>query len=135
MTTIGRISAWFLSLLVAVCLFCFLWPLGSISSFFFLFRITMIFAFPVSLLYLPAVIFIRDTKKERFWQLLVSGILIGPISMALWGIILTLRGADPHTLWQGDLGPGLGAGLLFALIIGSLTITFYLVALRLLSSI
>lgn len=94
----------------------------------------MIFAFPVSLLYLPAVIFIRDAKKERLWQILVSGILIGPACMALWGLILTLRGGDPHSLWQGDgLGPGLAAGLVFALIVGSLTITFYLIALKLLS--
>lgn len=90
----------------------------------------MIFAFPVSLLYLPAVISIKDAKNERFWQLLVSGILIGPISMALWGLILTFRGADPRLLWQGELGPGLGAGLVFALIVGSLTITLYLIALR-----
>jgi hypothetical protein len=55
---------------------------------------------------------------------LSSGILIGPMSLALWGFILQLRGAV-RSVWQGDgLVPGLEQCMVFALIVGSLTSTF-----------
>jgi hypothetical protein len=83
------------------------------------------FALPVSFLYLPVVIAIKDAKGGRLWAVLVSGILIGPVSLALWGFILHLRGAAVRSLWQGDgLAPGLEQCMVFALIVGSLTSTF-----------
>ncbi len=128
MNTFGRVGAWFTSLLLSVTIFCLLWP---IASFLFVFRITMTFAFPVSLLYLPAVIGIKNAREGRLRTLLVSGILIGPVSLCAWGLILQLRGAAAHSVWWGDgLAPGLAGGLVFALIVGSLTTTFYVATLR-----
>jgi hypothetical protein len=96
----------------------------------------MMFAFPVWCLYLPFVIALKDAEERRMWITLVSGILIGPASVALWGLILLRRGGDPHEIWYGDpllcaLG-GIGAGMVFALIVGFLTISSYVIALKVL---
>ena len=53
--------------------------------------------------------------------ILISGILLGPAALALWGLILQLRGDDPNTIWQGDPLIGMGgiSAIVFALIVGS----------------
>ena len=96
------------------------------------FLIIMTFAFPVWCLCLPFVIAFKDAQKGRLWILLVGGTLIGPVSMALWSLFLQLRGEDPHEIWYGDPLAGIGgfACIIFALIVGFLTTSIYLVSLR-----
>jgi hypothetical protein len=126
MTTIRNIALWFGSLLVSVSLFSLLY---GPASFLFVFRITMIFALPVAFLYLPFVISISDAEDGRIRTILGSGILIGPVSLANWGLILGLSGH--HSIWDGDgIGPGLAAGLIFALVVGLLTAAFYVISLK-----
>lgn len=98
------------------------------------FRVAIVFAIPVWCLYLPFVIALKDAEGWRIWIILLSGILIGPTSLALWGLTLQLRGGDPHNIWQGDPLIGLGgiAAMIFAAIVGFLTTSFYLIALRVL---
>lgn len=96
----------------------------SPGGFHFVFRITMIFALPVACLYIPFAISLRDAEEGRIWTILGSGIVIGPASLAVWG---TAHGSG----WQSDdIGPGLGGGLLCALIVGSLTTLIYVIALK-----
>ena|ERR1035437_101727 len=90
MDILRRICLWFGSLMLSITLF---------SLFFYgyailIFRITMIFAFPVWCLCLPFVIAFKDVEKRRPWILLLGGTLIGPASLALWCLILQLRGGD-----------------------------------------
>jgi hypothetical protein len=101
---------------------------------FLIFRVAMTFALPVWCLYLPVVIALKDAEEGRIWTILFSGILIGPASLALWGLILQLRGGDAHQIWHGDPLVGLGgiAAITFALIVGFLTTSFYVIALRIL---
>jgi hypothetical protein len=131
LNTLGRIGVWFASLFLSVAVFCLLFPIGSLASFFFLFRITLTFALPVSLLYLPVVAALKDAQRWRLCVLLVSGILIGPACLGIWGLILQLRGTAVSSVWRGD---GMATGLLncmvFALIVGSLTTTLYETALE-----
>jgi len=127
MDILRRIGLWFGSLILSVTLFSLLLD----GPLIFIFRITMIFAFPVWCLCLPFVIAFKDAEKRRPWILLLSGTLIGPASLALWCLILQLRGGDPHTIWYGD--PLAGPAWLFwiyALIVGFLTTSIYLVSLR-----
>ena len=142
-STKRRIGLWFGSLLVAVTLFSLFFCLffGSsgflrIGPAFLVFRVAMTFAFPVWCLYLPIVIALKDPEGRRIWTILVIGILIGPASLALWGLILLLRGGDPHMIWNGDplLGTlgGIAAGMVFALIVGFLTTSSYVIALKVL---
>jgi hypothetical protein len=138
---LGRVGLWFGSLLVAVTLFSLLLSLlfsiaGSfrVESVFMFFYVTMMFALPVWCLYLPFVIAIKDAEGRRIWTILVSGILIGPTSLGLWGLILLRRGGDPQKIWYGDpllgvLG-GIGAMMVCALIVGFLTTSFYVFALK-----
>jgi hypothetical protein len=133
MNTLRRIGLWAGSLILSVTLFSLLFSLlpnwgGAI---FLIFRVTMLFALPVWCLYLPFVIALKDAEERRIWTTLFSGILIGPASLSLWGFILQLGGGDPHKIWQGDplIGFGLNVGMIFALIVGFLTTSFYVIAL------
>jgi hypothetical protein len=101
--------------------------LGGAGSIFLIFRVTMTFAFPVGCLYLPVLIALRNTEEQRMPIILLGGILIGPASMALWGLVLEWRGGDTHRIWHGDplIGMGGFVAILFALIVGSLTTLFY----------
>lgn len=141
MDVLGRIGLWFGSLILSVSLFGVFFELllnprsswaGAAIPFFF--RITMTFAFPVWCLCLPFVIAFKDVQKRRLWILLLGGTLIGPVSLALWGLSLQLTGGDPHTIWYGDPLAGIGgiACMLFALIVGFLTTSIYLASLRIL---
>lgn len=131
---LGRIGLWFSSLLVAGLLFSVVFSLivGAAGTIFLIFRITMTFALPVGCLYLPVLIALRNREDQRMPLILLGGILIGPASMALWGIVLECRGGDAHTIWHGDPLTGVGGfvAMLFALIIGSLTTFFYFLGLK-----
>jgi hypothetical protein len=125
----GRIGLWFSSLLVAGLLFSVLFSriLGGAGSIFLIFRVTMTFALPVGCLYLPVLIALRNREEQRMPIILLGGILIGPASMALWGLVLEWSGGDTHTIWHGDPLTGMGGfvAILFALIVGCLTTFFY----------
>lgn len=126
MRRIRNIALWFASLVLAVSLFSLFW---GPAAFVFIFRVTMIFALPVACLYLPFVIALPDAENGRIGVILVSGVLFGPVALALWNFILGLRG---HPIWhEHDVGPGFAGFLLFALIVGSMTTTFYVIALKL----
>jgi hypothetical protein len=136
-----RIGLWFGSLLISATLFSLFMSLlfSTAGSFrfelvFIVFRVTMMFALPVSCLYLPFVLAFKKPVGRRIWTVLVTGILVGPASLGLWGLVLLIRGRDPHIIWDGDpllgvLG-GIGAGMVFALIVGFLTTSFYVFALK-----
>jgi hypothetical protein len=129
MNALKRIGLWFASLLLAVTFFSLLFKAGA----FIVFRVTMMLAFPVWCLYLPFVIALKDAEGWRMWTIMLSGTLIGPASLALWFLILVLRGGDPLTIWRGDpLGGSYGAVMIFALFVGFLTTSFYVTTLKLL---
>ncbi len=131
MNTLGRIGLWLGSLLFSVTLFSLLLTQGRAVP--LIFRISMVFALPAWCLYLPFVIALEDAEEGRIWTLLFSGILIGPASLVLWGLILQLRGGDPVAIWQGDpLIGGTSFVMICALIVGSLTTCVYVIALKVL---
>jgi hypothetical protein len=127
MNTLKRVGLWLASLLLAVGFFSLLFKAGA----FIVFRITMMLAFPVWCLYVPFVLALNDAEGWRIWIIMLSGTLIGPASLALWFLILVLRGGDPHTIWQGDpLGGSYGAVMIYALFVGFLTTSFYVATLK-----
>src|SRR5262249_54255587 len=141
MDRLRRISLSFASLLLAVTLFTLLFSLLFTGAGFFragtlllIFRVTVVFARPVWCLWVPLVIALKDAEERRIWTIFLSGIVIGPASLALWGLILQLRGGDPHRIWQGDPLIGLGgiAAMIFSAIVGFLTTSFYVIALKIL---
>jgi hypothetical protein len=137
-----RVGLWFASLPVAVSLFAGLFcafysgsPNNWAQALPAVFGVTMIFAFPVACLYLPVVIVLKDAAQRRLWILLVSGVLIGPVCMALWSVVLLLRGVSRHDVLYGDpllgsAGGALGA-MVFAFIVGTLTTVLYVFLLKL----
>jgi hypothetical protein len=131
---LGRIGLWFSSLLLAGLLFSVLSSLifGGAGSIFLIFRMTMTFAFPVGCLYLPVLIALGNEDDRRRPIIVLGGILIGPASMALWGLFLEWRGGNTHTIWNGDPLTGVGGfvAMFFALIVGSLTTLFYVFGLK-----
>ncbi len=135
MSTFSSIGLSFGSLLLSALLFSLSFSgLFRAGAFLPVFHVTMVFALPVWCLYLPFVIALKDAEARRIWTILFSGILIGPASLAFWSLILQLRGGDPYTIWHGDPLSGLGgiAAMIYALIVGFLTTSFYLLALRVL---
>jgi hypothetical protein len=131
MIVVRNTGLWFLSLFLSVCLFSLIYGRRyGLDSFAFVFRITMIFALPVACLYLPVVIALRDAEEGRMRIIAGVGVLIGPASLALWGLILAARG-EP-SVWRGDgIGFGVGTCLILASIVGCLTTMFYIMALKL----
>jgi hypothetical protein len=138
-SALQRIGLWFGSLLFSVTLFSLLLNLFmngperfAAAPALLIFRVTMTFALPVWCLYLPWVIALKDAKEQRIRTILVSGILIGPASMALWGLILQLKGEGAHKVWYGDPLIGMAGGsiasIIFALIVGFLTTSVYVIA-------
>jgi hypothetical protein len=143
-----RVGLSFVCLLLADALFSLLFALwatmaGSarISLAVPVFRTAMLLALPAWGVWLLIVIATkdtegRDTEGRKIWTILLSGILIGPASIALGSLILLLRGANPQMAWRGD--PLLGdlgsrpACMIFALIVGSFTSLFYVAALKVL---
>ncbi len=135
MNLLTRIGLWFGCLLLAVGLFSVLFirffsPGGEVM---FIFRITMMFAFPVWLLCLPLIVKLRDAEDNRIWIILASGILIGPLALTIWCLILQLFGGDAHAIWHADdLAPGTGICMIFASVVGFLTTLLYGIALKIL---
>lgn len=135
-----RIGLWFRSLVASVSLFSLLFTVhfsgpGAFraASILLAFRVTMIFALPAACLYLPFVIALKNAEERRTRTILVSGILIGPVSLVLWGLILLLRGGDPYKIWNGDpLAFGMAGAMIFALMVGFPTTFFYVIALKVL---
>jgi hypothetical protein len=131
MIAVRNTGLWFFSLLFSVGLFSLIYARRyGLESFVFVFRITMIFALPVACLYLPVVIALRDAEEGRMRIIAGVGVLIGPASLALWGLILVARGKP--SVWEGDgIGFGIVTCLILASIVGFLTTMFYVIALKL----
>jgi len=128
MRAISRILLSFCSLLLAVGIFS-IW-LGSMESWQFIFRVAMIFAFPVWLINLPFLLLLKNVDRHHGWVVPALGALIGPACLTLWCAILVLRGNTWASLWQGDPeAGGLESALIFASLIGLSTNSFYTVAL------
>lgn len=127
---LGRIGLWLGSMLIAGAFFSTLSCL--LFGPFMFFYLILIFGLPGWLLYLPFVMAVKDAEGRRIWTILDSGISIEPAAIGLWGLILVRRGGDPLSIWYGDplLGIGMGAGMIFALILGSLTTSIYVFALK-----
>lgn len=104
----------------------------SVGSVFLIFRVTLMVAFPIWCLSVPFVISLKDAEEGRIRTIFFRGILIGPAALALWCLILQLRGADPRMIWRGDPLTGIGGnlGVIFALIVGFLATSFYVIALK-----
>ena len=132
MNTLKRLGLWFGSLTLSATFFLLFSVLFRAWSVIVILRVTMVLGFPVWCLYLPFVIALKDAEERRIWITLLSGTLIGPASLALWGLMLQLRGGDPHEIWYGDPLIGLGgfAAMIFAFIVGFVTTSFYVIALR-----
>jgi hypothetical protein len=129
MTVLVRIGVWFGCVLIAAALFSALFI--RVGSVWFIFKVTLVFALPVGFLYLPFVLAFKDAEERRIWPILLSGILIGPASMFLWGLVLELRGEDAHLVWQGDgLGTGVFQEMIYATVVGLFTTVLYVVWLK-----
>ena len=139
-----RVGLSFVCLLLADALFSLLFALlgamggsASISLAVPVFRVALRIALPAWCVWLLIVIATkntegRDTEGRKIWTILLSGILVGPASIALRSLILLLRGANQQMVWHGDpllgeLGGGI-ACMIFALIVGSFTSVFYVAA-------
>jgi hypothetical protein len=83
------------------------------------FLTTLIYALPGACLYLP-IIGLKDAEERRIWLILISGTLIGPVSMALWCLFFQypLTGMAGRTI------------MVYATVVGSLTALFYAIALK-----
>ena len=104
--------------------------MGLVGSVVAIFSVTIMFALPVSLLYLPVVTTIEGTARWRKWILLLSGSLIGPIVIAIFAVMLRLGGSDPDKIWRGDplTGLGAGSGMMLAGIVGGMAALIYVIA-------
>lgn len=82
-------------------------------------------------MYLPFIVKLSDAEDNRIWIILVSGTLIGPLALAVWCLILQLRGGDAHDIWQGDpLAASTGACMIFASVVGFLATAIYGISLK-----
>jgi hypothetical protein len=127
-----RVCFWLISLLLAILSFSLLVG-GAMGSVVFVFRITMIFAFPAWCLYLPFIFFLRDADGRRSAMLLLTGILIGPAALIVWDLSHLLMGEDLFQgFWNGDPEAGMGAGydMIFASVVGFLTSAIYVLFLK-----
>jgi AbrB family looped-hinge helix DNA binding protein len=120
-----RIGLWFVCLLLAVTIFSVFFG----SGFLVVFQVTMMFALPVAVFYLPVVVTLKDA--ERVWTILISGLMIGPLVSVLWGIILQLRGGNPHMVWIGDgIDWGVVPCMAPAAAVGVVTTALYIAGLK-----
>jgi hypothetical protein len=134
-STLVRVFIWLGSLLLSVCLFSLLICHGApLKEMVVIFKITMMCALPAWFLYLPLVFLLKDAKERRGWILLATGFLIGPASMALWGLTLQLRGEDAHVVWLGGGDPTSFIGnTIYAAFVGFLTTGLYVTSVKFLS--
>ncbi len=127
MRTWQRIGLWSGCFLLSVSLFSLFFGSGAMV----VFRVAMTFALPVSLLFLPFVVRLRDAEKNRSMILLAAGALLGPVCLAFWGLILQLRGGNAQMIWVGDgLDQGFASASICALIVGSLASGCYVCVLK-----
>jgi hypothetical protein len=127
--TLQRTGVWFGCFLLSVALFSLFFGSAAVL----VFRVAMIFALPVSLLFLPFVIGFKNAERERSIILLAAGALIGPVCLALWGLILQLRGGNLQMIWIGDgLDEGVLPASVYACIVGAVTAGCYVAALKVL---
>jgi hypothetical protein len=125
-----RVGFWLGSLLVSVLVFTLFFGAGR--AVIFIYRTTMILAFPVWCLCLPLIVKLRDTEGTRIWIILGVGAVVGPFALALWCLVLQLRGGDAYTIWHGDpLAPSTAMFMLFASFVGLLTSSMYAITLKL----
>jgi hypothetical protein len=129
-----RIGLWIASVVSSVTISSLLIGLlqGNISTVPIILKVIMLFALPVSCLYLPLVILLKDAGQRRTWMLLMAGAVIGPLTIAGGALISQLRGGNVSAIWNGDplTGVGAGAGMIFASIEGVLTTVIYVIALK-----
>lgn len=133
MSTSRRIGLWFVCVLVAATLFgLFITGFVHVEAAFMVLRVTLLFASPVALLYLPLVVWLRDAEQRRIWTIVASGVVIGPLTMLLLGLVSQLFSAvGSHQLWYGDgIDFGVLQSMIFALIVGFLTTAMYAAALK-----
>jgi hypothetical protein len=118
---------WLCSALLAVCLFsgCYASPRNT-ASIAFVFRTTLLFAFPVACVYLPFVL--RLSRTGQLFLLTMGAALIGPASLGLLGVVR--RVADTSYATDNGVSPGFGAVLVFALLIGTLAGMAYVFAFK-----
>jgi len=100
LSTSARIGLWFACLLIALSLFS-LFPDGG-RAFLFVFWIAAMFAVPVGCLYLPLVAKLRDAQQRRWLVLIGTGTVIGPVALAVLGLVAMIAGRDPYLIWVGD---------------------------------
>lgn len=128
-----RIGMWTASVLLSIALLSLVVGLlqGNFNTIPVIFRVGTIFALPMWCLFLPLIAFRKDSER-RTWVLFVGGGTIGPAAIAVGALIAQLKGGDVEAIWNGDPLTGVGAGLemIFSLIVGVLTTTIYVVALR-----
>lgn len=131
-----RIGLWFISLLLAVAAFSQVFSLLVAKSALMgpIFHVTTLFALPVGCLCLPFVIAIKHLEERGIWTILLGGSLVGPALLGVWFLVLVLRGADLESTWNGDPLAGVGgiSCMFFSWIVGFLTMSFYVAALKVL---
>lgn len=126
-----RIGLWVGCLLLSAVVFSLLF--SALPSWhgaeFLVLRLTLLFALPVSGLYLAAVGFLRSARMQRYRNIFLTATLFGPVALALWCLLLQLRGGHANQIWYGDPLIGIGglACLVAAAIVGSMTAGFYIV--------
>lgn len=129
-----RVGLWFGSFIISVTLSSLLCCLSNLSlgSCSGVFLFTTVLALPAWFLYLPFVLALKDAEEGRIWTILTIGTLIGPAYLAVFGVIMQLRGGNVHRIWQGDGGIDLGIvqSLPFALAVGFLTTGLYVIGLK-----
>jgi len=119
-----RILLWFVALFLGALVFS-AW-LGHGLPNLSIVRITLVFALPAWLFYLPLVVACPGTTRRQLGILVIAGFLIGPATIAVWSAILPSHGrTDPEAL-------GLRGMMISAAIVGVATTVIYLVGLRLL---
>lgn len=126
----ARLRLWFACLLIVLLPFSV--ALGGSSGFAVVLWVTSAFAVPVSCLYLPLVVKLRDAEQSRWIVLLSVGAVIGPAALACLGLIQVWKGRDPQLIWLGDgEDPGFRGLALCALVVGTLTSLAYVIGLKL----
>jgi hypothetical protein len=93
------------------------------------------FALPVWFLYLPFVVSLKNAQPGRLLIFWVSGIVIGPVSLAILGLILQVGGGNLRSIWIGNgIDIGIVPCMICAAIVGFLTTTFYVLATQVIRS-
>jgi len=89
------------------------------------------FAVPVGCLYLPLVAKLRDAQQRRWLVLIGTGTVIGPVALAVLGLVAMIAGRDPYLIWVGDgEDPGFVPLAPCALVVGTFTSVLYVAGLK-----